>query len=103
MVVRVSTIGNDNDDGLGENRRLEGGRGRTEKDSDVEDVDMEADGEVLAISPPPPLDRDGVVDKDNVRGICGCPCASTQLRRRTLKNKTNFPGWNRSKIELIIK
>ena len=62
MVVGGSAVGNDNDDGpvLVEKRRREGGTGRNRKNSDVEDVDIEADRERLALPSYPPLDGDGV-------------------------------------------
>ena len=51
MVVGGSTIGNNDDDGpgVGDNLREGGGRQRIGKDADVEDVDVESDGEELAL------------------------------------------------------
>ena len=46
--LRTSKYSN-NGTGLVENRRGEGERGRTGKDADVEDVDVKADGEVIAL------------------------------------------------------
>ena len=46
------------------------------KDADVEDVDVELDGEVLAIPSSSTGDRYRVRDKDDVQGSCGRRCAS---------------------------
>ena len=79
-----------------------GGRGRIRKDADVEDVDVEADGEELALPSSFPLDGDKFRDKENSWGGRGRPCASARLQRRTFKKKTHFSVENRRKIELII-
>ena len=58
------------------NHQGEGRRGGTGKDAKVEDVDVKADGEGIALPSSYSLDRDGFGDKNDGRGVCDCPCAS---------------------------
>ena len=55
------------------NRQGEGGRGSTGKDTDVKDVDIEANGEVLDLHSSSPVGRDG--DGENGQDDCSRPCA----------------------------
>ena len=68
---RTSNYGDDGT-GLGENRRGEGGVGRTGRDADVEDVDVKTDGEGIALPSSYLVDR----DENDGRGDCDHPCAS---------------------------
>ena len=81
--------------------------GRTGKDADVEDVDVKADGEEIALPSYYPVYgdgyKDGLGEKNYGWGGHNRPCASARFQRRTLKKKTHFPSDNRHKIELKIK
>ena len=67
---------------------------------------VKADGKVIALPSSYPGDRggdgDGFGDKNDGRGVCDRPCASSLCLRRTFK-KYHFPWENWCKIELKIK
>ena len=78
MVIGGSTVGNYENGGpcIGENHWGCGGRVSTVKDASVEEIDFNADEEVLSLPSPFRLDRGRVGDKDNVQSGCVHSCAS---------------------------